>query len=601
VAHLVPLLVVIPLAGGFLMPLVGRLTGRRRSAAALPILLTAGVLVLAVWLLLAADASLTYWVGGWDFPIGISLVADGLSRLMVVVVATISLVALIFSIDYMARFTSPGLYYGLFMLMVAGMNGVVLSGDLFNMFVFVEVAGIASYALVAFGTESDELEASFKYLVLGTVASAFLLVGIALVYNVTGHLNWAKVGEVIRAAGGATLPLYVAAAFFLMGFGLKAAMVPFHAWLPDAHPSAPAPISAMLSGVLIKASGVYALARFVFSVFDGDPALGWILVVLGVLSMVIGGLMAAGQEDFKRLLAYSSISQVGYVVLALGAAAVMHTRGVSPAVVGLAVFGGLFHLVNHAVFKSLLFLCSGSVEYATGTRQLKELGGIGRRMPVTGACLRVAALSISGVPPLNGFWSKLFIIVALVLGEMYVLAAVTAVVSFLTLMYYAKVQRYVLGGEPSRRVARAREAPLGMCVASVLLAVLCFAGSLLAVPAVRDRVLAPASEVVTAGAEAGRRGRTITVQRRRPAPAAPLADQHDAARSVCVPTAHEPGEVVAGSRAAALVPLRGGSPHPPREAELEFRAAVLPGRLAPASSTVGREPHRAGLGVGEVP
>ena len=536
--HVVPLLVVIPLAGGFLMPLVGRLTGRRRSAAALPILLTAGVLVLSVWLLLAAQEPITYWVGGWDFPVGISLMADGLSRLMVVVVATISLVALLFSIDYMARFTSPGLYYGLFMLMVAGMNGVVLSGDLFNMFVFIEVAGIASYALVAFGTESDELEASFKYLVLGTVASAFLLVGIALVYNVTGHLNWAKVGEAIEAAGGATLPMYVAAAFFLMGFGLKAAMVPFHAWLPDAHPSAPAPISAMLSGVLIKASGVYALARLVFSVFDGDPALGWVLVTLGVLSMVIGVLMAVGQWDFKRLLAYHSISQMGYVVLALGAAAVMQARGVSATVVGLAVFGGLFHLANHAIFKSLLFLCSGSVEYATGTRQLKELGGIGGRMPVTGACLRIAALSISGVPPLNGFWSKLIIVLALVLAKFYVLAVVTVFVSFMTLLSFAKVQRYVLGGEPSEAAARASEVPAGMCLASVLLAVLCFASSLMAVPAVRDRILTPASEAVTAGAATGREGQMITVPRGGPATAgAVAAETHRAGSDPIVPPA----------------------------------------------------------------
>ncbi len=509
--HLVPLLVVLPLAGGFLMPLVGRLTGRRRSAAALPILLTAGVLVLAVWLMLAADEPVTYWVGGWDFPVGISLVADGLSRLMVVVVATISLVALVFSIDYMARFTSPGLYYALFMLMVAGMNGVVLSGDLFNMFVFIEVAGIASYALVAFGTESDELEASLKYLVLGTVASAFLLVGIALVYNVTGHLNWAKVGEAVVGAGGATLPLYVAAAFFLMGFGLKAAMVPFHAWLPDAHPSAPAPISAMLSGVLIKASGVYALARLVFSVFDGDASVGWVLVGMGVLSMVIGVLMAVGQWDFKRLLAYHSISQMGYVVLALGAAAVMQARGVSPTVVGLAVFGGLFHLANHAVFKSLLFLCSGSVEYATGTRQLKELGDIRGRMPVTGACLRIATLAISGAPPLNGFWSKLIIVVALVMAEFYVLAAVTVFVSFMTLLSFAKVQRYTLAGQPSDRVGRAHEVPLGMSVASVALAVLCFGTSLLAVPGIRDRVLIPARDAVTLGARPAPPGRMITV------------------------------------------------------------------------------------------
>lgn len=496
--NLLPLLVAIPLGGGFLMPIIGRLTGSRRAAAALPIAVAGAVLALGLVALFATTGPVVEWAGGWKFPIGISLVADGLSRLLLVIIATVSLAALIFSMDYMMRYTGPSLYYGLFLLMLAGMNGVVLAGDLFNLFVFLEVAGIASYALVAFGTEADELEASLKYLVLGTVASAFLLVGIALVYNVTGHLNWAKIAEVVRAGGGPSTPLYVAVAFFLMGFGLKAAIVPFHAWLPDAHPSAPAPISAMLSGVLIKASGVYALTRVVFSVFGVSEVLGWVLIALGAASMVVGVFLAVGQWDFKRLLAYHSISQMGYVILALGAAAAMQARGDVPAaVVGLAVFGGLFHLVNHAIFKSLLFLCSGSVEYATGTRQLKLLGGIGRRMPVTAVCLRIAAFSISGIPPLNGFWSKLIIVLALVLGKFYILAGVTVVVSFMTLLSFAKVQRYVLGGEPTQATEDAREVPFGMCVASLALAVLCFASSLIAfVPSVRAHLLDPAVRVV---------------------------------------------------------------------------------------------------------
>ena len=497
-----PLLVAIPLAGGFLIPILARVTGTRRPAAFLPIVMATAVLAIALILLAASDGPIILWIGGWTFPIGISLVADGLSKFLLVIIATVSLVALVFSMDYMRQYTSPALYYGLFMLMLAGMNGVVLSGDLFNIFVFIEIAGIASYALVAFGTEADELEASLKYLTLGTIASTFLLIGIAIVYNVTGQLNWAKIAEVIQEAGGPTMPLYVAAAFFLMGFGLKAAMVPFHAWLPDAHPSAPAPISAMLSGVLIKACGVYALARVVFSVFGASATLGWVLVALGVGSMVVGVLLAVGQWDFKRLLAYHSISQMGYVVLALGAAAVMQARGVDEAVVGLAIFGGLFHLANHAIFKSLLFLCSGSVEYASGTRQLKALGGLGQRMPVTAACLRVAALSISGVPPLNGFWSKLIIVLALVLGGFYTLAAVTVGVSFVTLLSFAKVQRYVLGGDPSEAVAQAREVPLGMSLASVVLATLCFASSLMILPAVKGRLVDPAIRVLQTGPRA---------------------------------------------------------------------------------------------------
>jgi multicomponent Na+:H+ antiporter subunit D len=494
-----PLLVALPLAGGFLMPILGRVTGTRRWAAAGPIAIAAAGLAMALALVAGPAEPLVLWIGGWKFPIGISLVADGLARLLLVIIAVVSLAALVFSMDYMARYTSPSLYYGLFLLMLAGMNGVVLSGDLFNIFVFIEIAGIASYALVAFGTEADELEASLKYLALGTIASTFLLVGIAIVYNVTGQLNWAKIAQAVAAAGGPSRPLYVAAAFFLMGFGLKAAMVPFHAWLPDAHPSAPAPISAMLSGVLIKACGVYALARVVFSVFGSSETFGWVFVIMGTASMVVGVFLAVGQWDFKRLLAYHSISQMGYVVLALGAAALMQARGTSEAVVALAVFGGLFHLVNHAIFKSLLFLCSGSVEYATGTRQLKRLGGLGRRMPVTGACLRIAALSISGVPPLNGFWSKLIIVLALVLGGYYVLAAITVVVSFMTLLSFAKVQRYVLGGETTEAAARAREVPLGMSLASVALAVLCFASSLLVLPSVRGRLVDPAVRVIVSG------------------------------------------------------------------------------------------------------
>jgi len=499
VEHLVPLLVALPLAGGFLMPIVGRLTKSHRAAAALPIAIACAGLAIAISLLGRPDETIVYWLGGWSFPIGISMVVDGLSRLILIIIAAISLLALVFSMDYMKHYTSPGLYYGLFLLMLTGMNGVVVSGDLFNMFVFLEIAGIASYALVAFGTEADELEASLKYLVLGVIASTFILVGIALTYNVTGHLNWAKVAEVLGTAGGAglSLPMYVVAALFFMGFGLKAAMVPFHAWLPDAHPSAPAPISAMLSGVLIKACGVYVLARLVFSVFGGDQTMGVILAGLGATSMVVGVLMAVGQWDFKRLLAYHSISQMGYVVLALGAAAVMRANGVSDAVVGLAIFGGLFHLANHAIFKSLLFLCSGSIEYATGTRQLKMLGGVGKRMPVTGACLRVAALSISGVPPFNGFWSKLIIILALVLAGYYTLAAITVVVSFLTLLSFAKVQRYVLGGDPSEAARGAREAPVGMCLATVVLAVLCLATALVIFPTVRARLVDPAVRVLS--------------------------------------------------------------------------------------------------------
>ncbi|MFP4057039.1 MAG: complex I subunit 5 family protein [Candidatus Brocadiia bacterium] len=469
-----PILVALPLGAAFVMPLLEKLREPEWLLDLLGTLVSLGLLVLA--LRLVGGPRMVYWMGGWDRTggiVGIALVCDGLSRLMLVTINLVAFLAVLFSLDYMRRYTSKGFYFCLFFLMVAGMNAVALAGDMFNLYVFIEVAAIASYALVAFGCESEELEASFKYLVLGGLASTFVLFGVALLYNLTGTLNMADIRAQMGELGG-NPALLVAAAFFVMGLGLKAAMVPFHAWLPDAHPSAPAPISAMLSGVLIKALGVYALARIFFSVLGPSVQYATVLMALGALSMIIGVLLAVGQWDFKRLLAYHSISQMGYVVLALGVgAAVIAREGRPTAVAGLAIFGGLFHLFNHAAFKSLLFLCSGATEYATGTRQLKELGGLAHRMPVTSGCCRVASLSIAGVPPFNGFWSKLIIIVAAVQAGYAWLGALAALVAFLTLVSFVKVQRYVIAGELPERHRGVREVPVAMCAAMVALAVVC--------------------------------------------------------------------------------------------------------------------------------
>ena len=469
---LLPLAVAIPLGVAFLLPLLGKVsTGR--LCRGLSLVTSLALLAMSI-AFLAARSQGTYWMGGWEpssGAVGISLELDGLSRLMLVVVALVTLAATLFSLRYMTQYSSEPLYYCLFFLMVAGMNGVIIAGDLFNVYVFLEVAAIASYALVAFGCGREEIEAAFKYLVLGTVGSAFILVGIAIVYNLTGHLNMALVAQHLPMNNSALL---MAAAFFLMGFGLKAAMVPFHAWLPDAHPSAPAPISAMLSGVLIKALGVYTLIRLFFGCLAMNQQFAYVLMGLGAASMIIGVFLAVGQWDFKRLLAYHSISQMGYVVLAVGVAGEMMISG-RMNIASLALLGGLFHLFNHAMFKSLLFLCAGATEYATGTRLLKELGGLKHSMPVTSSCLRIGALSISGIPPFNGFWSKLIIIIAVIQAGHPWLAAMTVLVSFMTMLSFIKVQRYIVDGEDSPTVARAREVPATMCIAMIVLAVLCVA------------------------------------------------------------------------------------------------------------------------------
>ena len=490
-----PVFVAIPLVTAFLLPLFSE---RRRYGATLLANIATGALLVATIASIGRPLDV-YMVGKWPIPLGINLVLDGLSMLVILAVSVVSFAAMLFSAGYMERYTAKPKYLSLFLLMVAGMNGVVLSGDMFNLFVFLEIASLASYALVGFGCEHEELEASFKYMVLGSIASMFILFGVALVYGNTGSLNMAYVSKAI-AQTGLNRGLVFALGLFLAGFGLKAALVPFHAWLPDAHPSAPAPISAMLSGVLIKALGVYALTRVVFNVFGISIELGWILLILGVLSMVVGGFLAIGQADIKRLMAYSSISQLGYVVMGIGLGGLILAEGGSTAWASLAILGGLFHLINHAVYKSLLFLASGSVEMSTGTRQMQEMGGLGKVLPVTRATCTIASASIAGVPPFSGFWSKLILVIAAV-GAGYVwLGAIIVFVAVLTLIMYLKVQRYVFLGKLPESLENVKEARGSVQVAMVFLALLCIVmGLLLLVPDVRTMILDPAVNVLVGG------------------------------------------------------------------------------------------------------
>lgn len=264
---MIPLFVVIPLATAFVISLVGRFYKSISDILAnLACLMLVILSFVTLYTLYIGDYTpLIYNVGGWMPPVGISMVVDALTILVLMVVNIVALMAVIFSISYMEKYTDKWKYYTLFMLMVAGMNGVVITGDMFNLYVFLEIGAISSYALVAFGTEHEELEASFKYMVLGSVASLFILLGIAILYSYTSTLNMADIARTLSKSSDPAVIGFVTV-LFLMGFGLKSAIIPFHAWLPDAHPSAPAPISAMLSGVLIKSLGIYALVRIMFNV-----------------------------------------------------------------------------------------------------------------------------------------------------------------------------------------------------------------------------------------------------------------------------------------------------------------------------------------------
>jgi len=481
--HIAPLFVAISLGGAFIIALLGRKV--RPLADILGALTTFTLLVLSIAgvALVNRNGALLYNVGGWKIPFGIGMVLDGFSAFMLVTVNLVAFIVALYSINYMERFTAKWKFYTLFLLMLAGMNGVIITGDMFNLFVFLEIASVASYALVAFGTERHELEATFKYAVMGTIGSLFVLLGIVLLYSYTSTLNMADMASILAGKGEANI-ITMISVLFIMGFGLKAALVPFHAWLPDAHPSAPAPISAMLSGVLIKSLGIYALCRIFYNVLGLTPAVSSILMFLGTLSMVAGGLLALGQWDFKRLLAYSSISQVGYIILGFGIG--------TP----LAILGALFHLFNHSLFKSLLFLNSGAIEYSTHTRDLQKMGGLAGKLPVTSTTNIIGSMSISGIPPFNGFWSKLLIIIAAVQAQKFTYAFWAVLVSILTIAMYMKVTKYALMGSLKKTMINIKEVPVFMKLSMGILAFMCLIGGLLLVPGLKEVFLEQAMWVL---------------------------------------------------------------------------------------------------------
>jgi len=489
----IPLFVALPLAGAFLTALLKRIKGIPDVLGSLASAATLAMSLITI-LKLEMGQRLVFNVGNWGAVqdqgllgriVGIQLVIDGFTALMLVVVNLVAFLVAVYSVNYMTRYTSKWKFYSLFLLMLAGMNGVIITGDMFNLFVFVEIASLASYALVAFGTGKRELEASFKYAIMGGIGSLLILLGVIFLYSTTGTLNMGDMARVLATMETPSI-LYLVFGLFVAGFGLKAAIVPFHAWLPDAHPSAPAPISAMLSGVLIKALGVYVIARVFFSLFSMPQELSVVLLTLSAISMGVGALVALRQWDMKRLLAYSSISQVGYILLGLGIG--------TP----LGILGAVFHLFNHSVFKSLLFLDSGAVEYATGTRQLKEMGGLSRKMPVTSFSTLAGAMSLAGVPPFAGFWSKLIIIVAAVQASHMKMAVWAVLMSMVTIAYVLKVTRFAFLGSLREKFADIKEVPLLMKFTLAVLALICIFGGLLLLPDLRHEFLAKAANVLSA-------------------------------------------------------------------------------------------------------
>ncbi len=405
-----------------------------------------------------------------------ALYVDGLSALMGALGSGMGIIIVIYSIHYVTRHQigmplTPWrhtYFYGLLVLFIGMLNWTCATNNLILMWVSLEATTLTSVLLVTFYWQRESMEAGYKYLLLVSVGVTLALLGCVLIYAAAipllpgkDVLNLTEIGKVAKLMPESVV--LIACAMFVAGFGTKAGIVPFHAWLPDVHAEAPVPVSALLSGVVIKI-GAYALARTVTIFAPYYSSVVIFVAILASVSMVVGIVMALAQDDLKRLLAYSSISQISYVIEGLGLGTY------------LGIYGGLFHLVNHSIVKALLFLCAGALMYAAGSRKISELGTVAKKMPVTTFCFFVGALAIGGLPPFNCFMSKLTLFFALTDRGLLWAAIIGIVTGMMTLACFVWATYRIFWKKPAATPnpqVIAKEVPFLMQVSMVILALAC--------------------------------------------------------------------------------------------------------------------------------
>ncbi len=338
-------------------------------------------------------------------------------------------------------------YVNLLMCLLLGMNGMVMATDLFSLYVFLEIVGITSFVMIAMFRSKVGLEGSFKYLVVSSLGIVLLLSGLALIFMQTGTLDFKAIGESLLDTQDSSRRAltYSAVVLMISGFAVKAGAVPFHSWLPDAHQSADTAVSVLLSGIVIKIAGIYGLI-VVLDLFGSLEAVRIIYQVIGLVSIITGAVLAARQHHFKRIAAYSSVSQMGYIILAL-------SSGTTLGVVGAAA-----HIFSHAIFKSTLFSNAAAIHEEVGVLDVTKLGGLEKKMPITAFSSVIAFLSTAGVPPFCGFWSKLLIVIALWKSGDTVWAGAALAASIFTAVYFLRLQRKVFFGKLADGMQNVHEA-----------------------------------------------------------------------------------------------------------------------------------------------
>lgn len=391
-----------------------------------------------------------------------NLVADSLSLVMLACIAIVVLSSLLVARCTIKDKEKLFNFFNLLLITLAGMNALALVNDIFSLYVFVEVTAVATFILIAANKDANSFEAAFKYIVLSSIATILILASIALLLLISGDTNFLSIKQALLDSQQSKLVVF-AIGIFICGLFIKAGVVPFHGWLPDAYSAAPAPVSVLLAGIVTKSVGVYTLIRLITLVFGFENEIKNILLFLGAFSIVFGALAALGQSDFKRMLAYSSISQVGYIIIGLGVG--------TP----LAVAGAVFHFFNHAIFKSSMFVNAAAVEKQVGTLDMDKISGLSLKMPVTTLTLVLTSLSAAGIPPLSGFWSKLLIIIALWVAGLHTYAFIAILASVLTLAYFLSLQRRVFFGKLREELKSVKEAEFALLLPAIILSLITLA------------------------------------------------------------------------------------------------------------------------------
>lgn len=430
--HAPVFIVLLPLSASLLCMLFSRIS--RNLGSYIVMASIAGAFISAVTVLKRVLASggetLHYWMGGWAPPIGIEFALDPLNASLAVLITFISMLVSLYSRPFVKKedWLHVGGYYTLFGLLTVGLSGMIITGDVFNLYVYLEIMSLSGYGLIALGGKKSML-AAFRYLLIGTIGASLYLLGVGYLYALTGTLNMADLAQLVAAHLNS--PLFaMAVACFIIGFGIKMALFPLHGWQPDAYTFAHPGAAAFIAGCMSKAPA-YAMLRFLYYVFKVDnpvvhAALD-ILGILGIAGMLIGSVMALAQFDFRRMLAYSSVAQIGYIAIGM---AMGNMYG---------FLGAVLHMINHAFMKSALFLVIGGISYRFGEVNLYRLGGMNKKMAFSSIAVTLAALSMIGLPPTAGFFSKWYLLVGAYSGQQYFYIVVLVISSLLNAIYFFRI------------------------------------------------------------------------------------------------------------------------------------------------------------------